>query len=201
MIDKSITHDAFFYDMDIEQIRSALTTEINPPSLSELDENKLASVLIIIYGKEPTILMTEKAQTLKVHAGEIAFPGGKWCEKDKDLLETAIRETKEELCLDVSKEQVVGQLDSVITLNSKYKITPFIAFLENIPSLKANSEVESILHIPLISFLSTMADDNLPEHQSIKEMHMFTFEKYNIWGASARMLKQISILLSEKNLL
>ena len=187
--------------MDIEQIRSALTTEINPPSLSELDENELASVLIIIYGKEPTILMTEKAQTLKVHAGEIAFPGGKWCEKDKDLLETAIRETKEELCLDVSKEQVVGQLDSVITLNSKYKITPFIAFLENIPSLKANSEVESILHIPLISFLSTMADDNLPEHQSIKEMHVFTFEKYNIWGASARMLKQISILLSEKNLL
>ena len=187
--------------MDIEQIRSALTGEINPTSLSELDENELASVLIIIYGKEPTILMTEKAQTLKVHAGEIAFPGGKWCEKDKDLLETAIRETKEELCLDVSKEQVVGQLDSVITLNSKYKITPFIAFLENIPSLKANSEVESILHIPLISFLSTMADDNLPEHQSIKEMHMFTFEKYNIWGASARMLKQISILLSEKNLL
>ena len=187
--------------MDIEQIRSALTSEINPTPLSELDENELASVLIIIYGKEPTILMTEKAQTLKVHAGEIAFPGGKWCEKDQDLLETAIRETKEELCLEVSKEQVIGQLDSVITLNSKYKITPFISFLENIPSLKANSEVESILHIPLISFLSTMADDNLPEHQSIKEMHVFTFEKYNIWGASARMLKQISILLSEKNLL
>ena len=111
--------------MDIEQIRSALTSEINPTSLSELDENELASVLVIIYGKEPTILMTEKAKTLKVHAGEIAFPGGKWCTKDKDLLETAIRETKEELCLEVSKEQVVGQLDSVITLNSKYKITPF----------------------------------------------------------------------------
>ena len=96
--------------MDIEQIRSALTSEINPTPLSELDGNELASVLIIIYGKELTILMTEKAQTLKVHAGEIAFPGGKWCAKDKDLLETAIRETKEELCLDVSKEQVVGQL-------------------------------------------------------------------------------------------
>ena len=187
--------------MDIEQIRSALTSEIHATQLAELDENELASVLIIIYGKEPTILMTEKAQTLKVHAGEIAFPGGKWCEKDQDLLETAIRETKEELCLEVSKEQVVGQLDSVITLNSKYKITPFISFLENIPSLKANSEVGSILHIPLVSFLNTMAEDNLPEHRSIKEMHTFTFEKYNIWGASARMLKQISVLLSEKNLL
>ena len=187
--------------MDIEQIRSALTSEINPTPLSELDENELASVLIIIYGKEPTILMTEKAQTLKVHAGEIAFPGGKWCEKDQDLLETAIRETKEELCLEISKEQVVGQLDSVITLNSKYKITPFISFLENIPSLKANSEVGSILHIPLVSFLNTMAEDNLPEHRSIKEMHTFTFEKYNVWGASARMLKQINTLFSKKNLL
>ncbi|NWK05222.1 CoA pyrophosphatase [Marine Group I thaumarchaeote] len=187
--------------MDIEQIRSALTSEINPTSLSELDENELASVLVIIYGKEPTILMTEKAKTLKVHAGEIAFPGGKWCAKDKDLLETAIRETKEELCLEVPKEQVVGQLDNVITLNSKYKITPFVAILENIPSLKVSSEVESILHIPLVSFLKTMAEDNLPEHRSIKEMHTFTFEKYNIWGASARMLKQINVLLSEKNLL
>ena len=187
--------------MDIEQIRSALTNEINPTLLSELGENEIASVLVIIYGKEPTILMTEKAQTLKVHAGEIAFPGGKWCAKDKDLLETAIRETKEELCLDVSKKDVVGQLDNVITLNSKYKITAFIAILETIPSLKANSEVESILHIPLVSFLNTMAEDNHPEHRSIKEMYTFRFEKYNVWGASARMLKQINVLLSKKNLL
>jgi len=187
--------------MDIGQIRSALTSEIHTAQLTELDENELASVLIIIYGKDPFVIMTEKAKTLKVHAGEIAFPGGKWCAKDKDLLETAIRETKEELCLEVSKEQVVGKLDSVITLNSKYKIIPFIAILDTVPSLIANSEVESILHIPLISFLNTMAEDNLPEHRSIKEMHTFTFEKYNIWGASARMLKQINVLLSEENLL
>ena len=187
--------------MDIGQIRSALTSEIHTTQLAELDENELASVLIIIYGKDPFVIMTEKAKTLKVHAGEIAFPGGKWCTKDKDLLETAIRETKEELCLEVSKEQVVGQLDSVITLNSKYRITPYLAILEGIPSLKANSEVESILHIPLVSLLRTMADDNHPEHRSIKEMHTFTFENHHVWGASARMLKQINTLLSKRNLL
>jgi len=187
--------------MDTEQIRSVLTSEIKTMPPADLDGNELASVLIIIYGESPFVIMTKKASNLKVHAGEIAFPGGKWCEKDQDLLETAIRETKEELCLEVSKEQVVGQLDSVITLNSKYKITPFIAILDTIPSLKTNSEVESILHIPLISFLNTMADDNLPEHRSIKEMHTFSFEKYHVWGASARMLRQINVLLSEKNLL
>jgi len=187
--------------MNIEKIRSALTSKIQAVSSTELDGNELASVLIIIYGKEPTILMTKKAKTLKVHAGEISFPGGKWCEKDQDLLETAIRETKEELCLEVSKEHVVGQLNSVITLNSKYRITPYLAILDGIPSLKANSEVESILHIPLVSLLRTMMDDNNPEHRSIKEMYAFTFENHHIWGASARMLKQINTLLSKRNLL
>ena len=187
--------------MDIEQMRSALASEIHTTPLAELDENELASVLIIIYGKDPFVIMTEKAKNLKVHAGEIAFPGGKWYEKDHDLLETAIRETKEELGLEVSKERIIGQLDNVITLNSQYKITPFIAILETVPVLTPNSEVESILHIPLTSFLSTIAEDHLPEHRSIKEMHTFTFKKHHIWGASARMLKQINTLLSKKNLL
>ena len=182
-------------------MRSTLTSKIHTMPPADLDGNELASVLIIIYGESPFVIMTKKAKTLKVHAGEIAFPGGKWCEKDQDLLETAIRETKEELCLDVSKEHVIGQLDSVITLNSKYRITPFIAILDTVPSLTANSEVESILHIPLVAFLNSMDEDDLPEHRSIKEMYTFTFEKYNVWGASARMLKQINTLLSKRNLL
>ena len=185
--------------MDIEQVRSALTSRIHTTPPDELDGNVLASVLIVIYGNNPVVIMTKKARNLKVHAGEIAFPGGKWCKKDQNMLETAIRETKEELCLDIHKEHIVGQLDNVITLNSKYKITPFIAILDTIPSLVANSEVESILHIPLASFLNTMNEDNLPEHRSIKEMYTFTFEGHNVWGASARMLKQINTLLSRKN--
>ena len=184
--------------MDIEQIRSALTTEIYSVPFSESDGNKIASVLIIIYGKEPIILMTEKAKTLKVHAGEISFPGGKWCKSDKDLLETAIRETEEELAIQLSRKQIIGQLDPVFTLNSKYMITPFVALLDDIDSLKPNSEVNSVLHIPLEPFLKTMASDMHPEHRLIKEMHTFTFEKYQIWGASARMLRQIFISLSKK---
>ena len=187
--------------MGIEQIRSALTNKINPMPFSELEENKLASVLIIIYGKEPIILMTEKAKNLKVHAGEISFPGGKWCEKDKDLLETALRETEEELDIQISRKQIICQLEPVVTLNSKYMITSFVTILDNIQSLKPNSEVNSVLHIPLLPFLKTMDEDKHPEHRSIKEMYTFTFQKYQIWGASARMLRQITMLLSKKNLL
>ena len=184
--------------MGIEQIRSALTNKIKPSAFSKLDENEFASVLIIIYGKEPTILMTEKAKTLKVHAGEISFPGGKLCEKDSDLLETALRETEEELDIRISRKQIIGQLEPVVTLNSKYMITPFVAILDKIHPLKPNSEVNSVLHIPFMPFLKTMAEDIDPEHRSIKEMYTFTFEKYQIWGASARMIRQIFMLLSKK---
>jgi 8-oxo-dGTP pyrophosphatase MutT (NUDIX family) len=84
--------------MVIDGIRTALTNEI---SLTQFpaDGNTLAAVLIIIYGHDPIILMTKKAKTLKQHGGEISFPGGKCQSSDHDSLETAIRETNEELSL------------------------------------------------------------------------------------------------------
>ena len=51
------------------------------------------------------------------HGGEISFPGGKYVESDSNLLETAIRETKEETGLEISKNDVIGQLNQVTTLN------------------------------------------------------------------------------------
>ena len=185
--------------MDIDRIRAALTNKISPVQFS-VDGNRLASVLIIIYGHNPIILMTKKAKTLKQHGGEISFPGGKWQSSDDDLLETAIRETNEELSLSIDRSQVLGQLDNVTTLNSKYTITPFISIIDKIPTLKPNSEVESVLHIPLLPFLETISNDTSPEHNSIKEMYALTFEKHIVWGASARMLRQLDILLKKKKL-
>jgi len=185
--------------MNIDGIRTALTNEISP-SQFPADGNSLASVLIIIYGGDPIILMTKKARTLKQHGGEISFPGGKWQGNDDDLLETAIRETNEELSLSINRNQICGQLDNVTTLNSKYTITPFISIIDKIPTLKPNSEVESVLHIPLFSFLETISNDTNPEHNSIKEMYTLTFEKHIVWGASARMLRQLDILLKKKKL-
>ena len=158
-------------------------------------KNKLASVLVTIYGSEPTILMTEKPKHLKFHAGEISFPGGKWDKSDSDLLETALRETREEINLSISREQVVGQLDSVTTLNSKFTIIPFVSIVDEISEVSGNAEVEKIFQIPLKPFLNTMADDPDPDHQSILEMFTFSFENKTVWGASARVLNQIKNII------
>ena len=183
-----------------KKIQNALTNEINPKILSD-GKNKLAAVLIIIYGDKPEILMTKKPITLMQHGGEISFPGGKISDIDDDLLDTALRETKEETGLEVLRDDVIGQLKQVITLNSGFTIVPFICILDGIEQLVPNSEVESFLHIPLLTFLDTLENDLDPKHNSIQEMYTYTFEKNLIWGASARMLKQITDILKKEDLL
>ena len=183
-----------------KNIQNALTTEINPKILSD-GKNKLASVLIIIYGDKPEILMTKKPITLTQHGGEISFPGGKISEIDDDLLDTALRETKEETGLKILRDNVIGQLKQVTTLNSGFTIVPFVCMLDSIGRLVPNSEVDSFLHIPLLPFLETLESDLDPKHNSIQEMYTYTFERNLIWGASARMLKQITDILRKENLL
>lgn len=186
--------------MILDDFKASLSSEINL-DVSRVGTSKLSSVLIIIYGNPPKILMTKKSSHLKIHAGEVAFPGGKLDESDTDLLCTALRETREELDLYISRSQVIGQLEPVRTLNSNFTIFPFVSVVDYLPNITCNSEVDDVLHIPACSFLKTLRDDPDPNHNNIQEMYTFTFGKHLIWGASARMLKQIFDNLTERGLL
>ncbi|MCV0392657.1 NUDIX hydrolase [Nitrosopumilus sp.] len=176
--------------MNLDELKSTFSNPINPKI--DFDEKyRLASVLVVIYGSEPRIVMTEKPKHMTFHAGEISFPGGKLEEDDQDLLHTALRETSEEIGLEITRKQVVGQLDPVVTLNSGFLILPFVSVLDEIPPLSANREVEKIFHIPFESFLKTMAKDPDPTHNIIQEMYTFEYQNQIVWGASARILKQL----------
>ncbi|MGI0066634.1 MAG: NUDIX hydrolase [Nitrosotalea sp.] len=176
--------------LDVVNLKQILSSGIVAESQDDF-KNKLAAVMIIVFGSEPMVLMTERSKTMNHHAGEISFPGGTWEQKDVDLLATAIRETREELGLEISKSMVIGQLKPVTTLNSGFKIIPFITILDELPKVLASSEIASVLRIPLFSLLKTIENDKDPSHQSIMEMYTFKFDNHLIWGASARMLKQI----------
>ena len=180
--------------MLLGDIKSRLSNQIDP-KLETNGRYRLASVLVVIYGKEPVVVMTEKPKHMKFHAGEISFPGGKLDTNDSDLLDTALRETSEEIGLTITRDQIVGQLEPVVTLNSGFMILPFVSVVEKIPELRANAEVETIFHIPLNSFLQTAAVDPDPSHNIIQEMYTFEYQHQIVWGASARILKQIQNIL------
>ena len=185
--------------MSLGQIRKLLSSNI----FLNIEEpnTKHAAILIVFYGQDVKIIMTQKPMTMQQHAGEISFPGGKPVEVDVDLLETAIRETEEEISLRVPREHVIGQLNPVKTRNSGFTIIPFVAMLEAIPQLQPNSEVEEILHIPAIPFLQTLDADDDEEHRSLFEAYKLTYKDKIVWGASARMLKQIADIFKQNNLL
>jgi 8-oxo-dGTP pyrophosphatase MutT (NUDIX family) len=185
--------------MNVSVIKKLLSSDITP----HLDDHttKHAAVLIIIYDTNCKIIMTQKPLTMQQHAGEISFPGGKIDADDENLLETAIRETQEEIGLDITRDRIIGQLKPVQTRNSGYTIIPFVAVLDNIMSLQPNSEVDEILHIPIMPLLQTLSDDDDPTHRSLFEAYKLTYQDKLIWGASARMLKQIADIFKAHRLI
>lgn len=177
----------------MDHIRNALASPLDPV-LAEPGWRP-AAVLLLVYGTVPHIIMTEKPQSMRVHAGEISFPGGKPESVDADLCETALRETREEIGYEMDRRSVIGQMDAVHTLNSGFAILPFVAIQNETPSLRANAEVGSILRIPLEPLLDTLAADTR------RGPGMFTlgYQDKVIWGASARMLQQAKSRLASSS--
>jgi hypothetical protein len=89
----------------------------------------------------------------------------------------------------------------VQTQNSGFTIVPFVAILENITDLHPNSEVEEILHIPIIPLLRELRIDDDANHRALFEAYVTTYQDKIIWGASARILKQLADIFKQNNLL
>jgi 8-oxo-dGTP pyrophosphatase MutT (NUDIX family) len=156
-----------------------------------------AAVLAIIhYGKsKPHVLLTKRRENLKMHRGEISFPGGRFTQSDLTLMHTALRETEEEVGLAFGPGDVSGALQPVRTMTSNHFIVPFVTVQEKLSQLRfAKDEVAGVLDAPLVETLGTMEPDS--EHfRFSKTAVKFTFENNVIWGATARVLKQLHEVL------
>ncbi len=153
---------------------------------------KKAAILVMLYPKhnETYILMIKRALHLKSHAGEIGFPGGVYeKDEDKSLLATAIRETQEEVGVQVEASQVIAQLP-IVNTRLGFEITPFVSVFSAAMEFKLQEdEVEEILEIPLTSLLATQQQD--VSFSPEQDMVMYWFKQNRIWGASAQILREI----------
>ena len=182
--------------MDLFLIRHKLQHDFPLVRETTLPHPQRAAVMVMLYPKPKKnyVLMTRRAMHLKYHAGEVSFPGGVFEEQDDDLLATALRETDEELAIQVESEDVLGQFP-VVSTRLGFEITPFVSVLPSAPKYEpAENEVGEVLEIPFTSLLSTQQRDvgSNPSEEGV----MYWFEHHRIWGASAKILKQISHLSS-----
>jgi len=153
-----------------------------------------AAVLVpVVDHSEPTVLLTQRAQHLPDHAGQVSFPGGKIEKTDANPLESALREAREEIGLDREAVAPIGYLDLYMTTLG-YRIVPVIARVQPDSSLKLNTaEVDATFEVPL-SFLMDQA--NVQRHSRewqgmTRHYYAITFGERYIWGVTAGILRNL----------
>jgi 8-oxo-dGTP pyrophosphatase MutT (NUDIX family) len=150
-----------------------------------------AAVLVpIVDHPEPTVLLTQRAQHLPNHPGQISFPGGKIESSDADPLAAALRETEEEIGLDRGHVEPLGYLDLYMTTLG-YRIVPTIARVKPGFALNLNiAEVDNVFEVPL-AFVMDRA--NVQRHARdwqgmTRHYYAITFGERYIWGVTAGIL-------------
>jgi 8-oxo-dGTP pyrophosphatase MutT (NUDIX family) len=152
-----------------------------------------AGVLISLFEKngELRVVLTQRTDEVAHHKGQISFPGGVKNEQDTTIIETALRETEEEIGLPRNAVNVLGILNDFQT-PSGYRITPVVAFLLGVPSFSINTaEVSQIFDVPLSFFLDAH-NERVEQHKRSGKMtnvYFYRYGQYEIWGATAAMLR------------
>ena len=150
-----------------------------------------AAVLMALTREDvPRLILTRRAQHMNSHAGEVAFPGGKCDSSDASIIATALREAHEEIALEPSRVQIVGEL-GIFTSRIGMKVKPIIGLLDEMPTLQANpDEIESIFTVPLDVFLNQKPSyDHKVKYMGINiPVPSFNHEGYVIWGLTGYMI-------------
>ena len=165
---------------------------------------KKAGVLALIYPNtlgEATLLLILRKTYEGIHSNQIGFPGGKMEKADDDLLQTALRETNEEVGVPPRGVKILKRLTEVYIPPSNFLVTPFLALYPNRISFKIQeTEVEKVVEVPLQDFLN---DDNLIEQNLSTsyakniDVPAFKLNDYVVWGATAMMLSEIRVLMRQ----
>ena len=159
-------------------------------NLTDPTKYKKAGVLILLIkdkdDEEYQILFTKRSEQLKTHSGEVSFPGGKWEEGDLNLYQTALRESNEEINLDMENVTKLGPLNFLLSRH-KIEVNPFVGYLNQLQDFKGNFEIDEIFTVP-ISFL--MNEENIEYKEfNRKDLKVYipswVYNGNRIWGLTA----------------
>ena len=187
-----------------ERLRVALGAAHDaPPTLLAGDHHDFdpaiaghpAAVLIAVTDRaEPGVILTQRTATLRRHAGQIAFPGGRIDPEDPDEIAAALREAEEEVGLRPSHVQVLGTIDRYRTVTG-YDVTPVIGVIPaDTPLVPAEAEVAAVFEVPLAFLLdpANQQEGSTMWQGSVRRYYEIFWGDRRIWGATAAMIVNLS---------
>lgn len=159
-----------------------------------------ASVLMPLIDRAEgiSVLLTQRTDHLPDHAGQVSFPGGSREAHDADDIETALRETEEEVGIGREHIDVIGKLDLYQT-GTGFDITPVVGVVGADFSLKIDeTEVAQVFEVPLPFILDPANRETHSREFNGTEFTYFaiSYEGFYIWGATAAMLVNLSAVLA-----
>ena len=174
---------------------------VGPPVRSERERmpgiDRASAVLAPLYEIEGElhVVLTRRTWHLRSHQGEVSFPGGRQ-DDGEDLWATALRESREEIALDTSRIECLGELDHLATVTSRSFIVPFVGALSGgRPETVANpAEVSAVLHVPVAELLDpALYREERWTFPWAEDRPIYFFELVGdtVWGATGAMLRQL----------
>ena len=162
---------------------------------------KHAAVLIPFFREDDTlkVLFTKRTLNVEHHKGQISFPGGAVDEQDTSFLDTALRETEEEIGINSSHVSVLGRVDDVIAKASDFIIHPFVGTIPYPYNFKlSQAEVDRIIKVPLRVFdpVNSTAAGNIVDPGNVKSP-VYEYKGEIIWGATARIMANVMRMIGD----
>ncbi len=183
-------------DLDFKSAIEFCTAKINDyqPLKFSSDGVVRAAVMILFINKNdiPHLIFTQRTELVEHHKGQVSFPGGAKDASDSSLLQTALRETEEEIGVNSRQIELIGEADDFVTVTN-FLVTPFVGILH--PPFKfrlSEDEVEEVLQVPLSLFLEdTRFEVKKWNYRGKKyDVYFYYHNKHVIWGATAFILNR-----------
>ena len=187
------------------RLTEALATPLGPGmTLIAADSDELvgdgvpiiaAAVLVAVTDRpEPGVILTQRTDTLRQHAGQVAFPGGRVDAGDADVVAAALREADEEIALDPGKVSVIGTADRYRT-GTGFEITPVLGIVApDIRYRPSEAEVASVFEVPLAYLFDPRNHLRASAQWKGRTRHFYeiVWRDRRIWGATAALIVNLS---------
>lgn len=169
----------------------------------EVNKPRLAAVMMLFYprNEKTHLVLIVRNSYPGVHSSQIAFPGGKVEAYDESLIETALRETEEEIGILPNQITVVRQFSNVYIPPSNFLVAPFLGYSRKALIFRPDpAEVAGIIELPLDQFLDeqTVVLSKMATSYSVSiDVPAFKINDHLVWGATAMMMSELKEILKK----
>ena len=184
----------FKNDEDFDEFKQELRDRLEKRDVRHIESegHKIAAVKMILMNKNnaPHVLLTKRSQKVATHKGQISFPGGMRDEVDEKIIDTAYRETFEEVGISEEKIEYIGRFDDYVSIYGHH-VACFIGSVDYPVEYEFNEdEIDDYVEAPLSIFVNEEYDRAVPYEYMGRTANVFYyyFENHEIWGMTARIL-------------